>query len=255
MDNLSDELSGMLCDNLPLMKQFNKDSYADAFQTYFDKYKPLLDRIDEGYSSSDDKKKYLEDIAAAFTGAIKEKENGLTKKSERDHFAIDHNSILTLYLLPALLEVKTDSCKGLAEEILNRWNEAFTRYNISMGTFAEIDAGFKRKLCYITTAVCESLGKPDDCYELKTLRNYRDEYLLDSDEGKQVVDSYYDIAPTIVNRINRRNDSAVVYRKLFDKYIHPCIDMIENDKLEECKELYSEMVYSLKDQYITNLKK
>ena len=252
MDNISDELSGMLCDNLPLMKKFNKDSYADAFKAYFESYRPLLERIDEGYASSDDKDKYIGEIADRFVNIIKDKENSLAKKSEKEHFAIDHNSILTLYLLPALLEIKTASCKALAGEILKRWNEIFTRYSLSMGTFEEIDAGFKRKLCYITTAVCESLGKPDDCYELKTLRGYRDGYLLGSDEGKTVVDTYYNIAPTIVNRINRRNDSAVVYRKLFDKYISPCIDMIEHNRLEECRELYSEMVYSLKDQYITN---
>ena len=63
---------------------------------------------------------------------------------------------------------------------------------------ASIENGLKRSFCYITTAVCKSLNKPDDCYELNLLREYRDQY-LDGDKGwRDSCKEYYNIAPTIV---------------------------------------------------------
>lgn len=38
--------------------------------------------------------------------------------------------------------------------------------------------------CYITTATCEEYGKPDDCYELTTFRNFRDNWLKNNPMGK-----------------------------------------------------------------------
>ena len=35
----------------------------------------------------------------------------------------------------------------------------------------------KGSICFITTAVCAYLGKPDDCDELNKLRNFRDTWL------------------------------------------------------------------------------
>ena len=39
--------------------------------------------------------------------------------------------------------------------------------------------------CYITTAVCRSMDKADNCYELTTLREYRDGYLLRSEADRR----------------------------------------------------------------------
>ena len=250
--SIENDLTGMLFDNMSLMKKFNKDTYADAFNTYYENYKPLFDSIEKNCKDADDRDSYLRDLAASFVNRAVSEEESIEKKSDREHFIIDHNSVLAVYVLPALLEARSAELKSLADEIVKQWNEAFTRYTISSGTFAEIDGGFKRKLCYITTAVCESLGKSDDCYELKTLRDYRDNYLLSNEDGVRVVDTYYNIAPTIVNRIGKSGDSKNIYRNIFNEYINPCIDLIENGKLDECEKLYSEMVYSLKERYMDN---
>lgn len=250
MDNINTELVGMLFGNEDLMKVFNKDSYADAFHDYCDKYAGICENIEAGYESSEDKQGYIKELAGAFTAYASGEDAKLKKKSDKEHFLVDHNSVLTVYMLPALNERETEACGKLAEEIIKQWNAVFTRYTIKLGTFAEIDGGFKRKLCYITTAVCESLGRSDDCYELKMLRDYRDEYLMNSEDGAGVVRTYYNIAPTIVNRINKRPDSDKVYCDIFKRYIKPCITLIENDRKEECRELYSKMVYTLKDEYL-----
>ena len=250
MTDIINELIEMLFSNKGLIKMFNKDEYADAFHSYYDKYRSLFEKIDSGYNNSDNKQEYLNEIADGFVKFVSEEKSKLSKRSEIERFNIDHNSILTVYFFPALLDSRMDSCKLLAQMILDKWNSEFKGYTLSLGDFHEIDAGFKRKLCYITTAVCESLGKSDDCYELKLLRNYRDTYLLNSDEGYEIVEQYYNVAPTIVNRINKNSDSSSIYAGIFEEYINPCIRFIEDDKKEECKELYSDMVNSLKCKYM-----
>ena len=248
--DINTELSGMLFNNMPLMKMFNKDTYKDAFKDYCERYNSLFLSIDEGYSSSEDKKAYISTLAGDFAKKAKEESDRLKKKSEKEHFLLDNNMVLTVYVFPALVNAGLQSCKELAQAMADAWNDSFKGTRLSVGTFEEIDGGFKRKLCYITTAVCRSLDKDDDCYELRTLRDYRDRYLLGSDEGKDIVDTYYNIAPTIVNRINKTDDAVSTYKKIFSRYINPCIALIESGDYEECRKLYSDMVYTLKDIYM-----
>lgn len=105
-------------------------------------------------------------------------------------------------------------------------------------------------MCYITTAVCESLGKPDDCYELELLRDYRDDYLLGKGAGTDIVQQYYNVAPTIVKRINKQQDAKAIYEGIWSEYLIPCIQLIEKEQLDDCKEVYSSMVYNLQKKYL-----
>ena len=50
--------------------------------------------------------------------------------------------------------------------------------------------GGKHKGCFLTTAVCEYLGKADDCEELTTLRAYRDEWLAKQSGGVELIEEY-----------------------------------------------------------------
>ena len=63
------------------------------------------------------------------------------------------------------------------------------------------------------------------------------------------MEDYYDIAPTIVNRINAEKDSVNVYRSIYDSYISRCISQIESGELEECRSTYESMVNELTDKY------
>lgn len=248
--NINQELYSMLSDNMHFMKLFNKDAYKDAFADYCEKYSELFRSIDEGCSSSEDRKSYIDGLAGDFAKAALDRSGEFKKKTDKEHFLLDNNMVLTVYVFPSLVNAGYESCKDLAQAMADAWNDAFKGTRLTVGTFEEIDGGFKRKLCYITTAVCRSLGKDDDCYELRTLRDYRDCYLLKNDEGKAVVDTYYNIAPTIVNRINKGDDATKTYQGIFRQYINPCISFIESGDYEECRKLYSDMVYSLKDKYM-----
>ena len=131
------------------------------------------------------------------------------------------------------------------------WNDRrVTSLTLSYATYDDISAGFKKKWCYITTAVCENRGLPDDCYELETLRGYRDGYLMRSKEGRALVDEYYDLAPVIVRAINMRKDRAEIYEDIYKSCLTPCIRCIEEGNQERCKDLYTGMVTDLKTKYL-----
>lgn len=96
--------------------------------------------------------------------------------------------------------------------------------------------------CFITTAVCEKLGKSDDCFELTTLRNYRDTWLISSDGGEELIKEYYRIAPLIVSKIRTSDRFDEICQCLLENYINPCLELISISKYEECRDKYIEMV-------------
>lgn len=104
--------------------------------------------------------------------------------------------------------------------------------------------------CYITTATCEEFGKPDDCYELTQFRKFRDEWLLLQDDGKMLIQKYYNDAPKIVEEINSQENHKEIYHNINENYLKPCLLMIEREEFEECKNLYSEMVNKLSEEYL-----
>ena len=100
--------------------------------------------------------------------------------------------------------------------------------------------------CFITTAVCNSFDKPDDCFELTTFRNFRDTWLVNQPDGKALIAEYYDIAPRIVANINRLADAAQIYKSIWQQYLEPCLNFIRSGDNLSCKNKYVEMVRELK---------
>ena len=103
----------------------------------------------------------------------------------------------------------------------------------------------KKKLCFITTAVCEYFGKPDDCWELTLLRHFRDHYMKATITGRALVEQYYTIAPDIVRVLDESDQKDLIYSMLWHHYIRPCLRLIVEEKPEECQQLYRAMVEML----------
>ena len=109
--------------------------------------------------------------------------------------------------------------------------------------------------CFITTAVCQYLQKPDDCYELTVFRNFRDNWLKKQPDGKQLICEYYQVAPTIVSCINRQPDKDNIYQTLLNNYLSPCLKFIEQREYAMCRDLYVKMVSNLKEKYYSEANK
>lgn len=104
--------------------------------------------------------------------------------------------------------------------------------------------------CYITTATCEEYGKPDDCYELTSFRSFRDNWLINQPDGKELIDMYYKTAPGFVELINQQSNRTEIYRYLNDTYLSQCLKYIEQGENEKCKELYVSMMEYLYEEQV-----
>lgn len=103
--------------------------------------------------------------------------------------------------------------------------------------------------CFITSAVCLTLGKPDCCEELQTMRRFRDEWLRDQPNGTEMIEEYYKVAPVIVNSIDRHPDRLSIYQRIYQKYILPCVEHAKEKEFDESRRIYMQMVDTLKAQY------
>lgn len=106
--------------------------------------------------------------------------------------------------------------------------------------------------CYLTTAMCEILGKPDDCYELETLRNFRENYMRNTEEGKKLLQEYDLISPPIVKKLLNRIDRNVIANIMLNDYINVAIEMILNKKYETAIEKYKSMVVYIRETLETS---
>ncbi len=250
MEQMSKGLSEFLFGMQDGINYFKRDTYKDYFMSCYNEHEELFRSIEAQYSQTENKEQLIDEIAKGFIDEAGRQYDAVEKKSKKEQFVLDHNTLMVVYIFPAILYFKGESSVPLADAIVTKWNERFTKYHIATATFEEIKSGFKTKLCYITTAVCESLGKTDDCYELKMLRQYRDSYLVAQSDGVKLIDEYYDIAPTIVNRINKCEDAQGIYMDIYQNYLNPCIKTIEQDENEKCKEIYMTMMNHLREKYM-----
>lgn len=230
---------------------FKRNTYEQAFKKVYDANLSVYDELNSELEGKDEAfvKEYVNELASEFCSVFKSEYDEIPKKGKKNTYVTNHNTTLVVYVFPTILEYSAKWCKPCVEAIVDKWNDTFKEMHIGYTTYENIKAGFKTKLCYITTAVCESLGKDDDCQELNLLRSYRDEILVSEEGGKELIDEYYNIAPTIVKRINRSENSDVIYNDLYDKFIVKCINDIENENYEQCRQIYTEMVNELKNKY------
>ncbi|MDO4523105.1 MAG: CFI-box-CTERM domain-containing protein [Eubacteriales bacterium] len=241
----------LFCVEDPLAS-FKKKLYADGFQKYYESNLPTYEALETGYNNAVDKEQFLQNMAEELMGAVKEKYESMNRRSQREKVFMDWSLSMVGYVFPGILRYNGNCAKPLNDALIKAWKAYFPQSNLSAAGFDEIEAGFHKKWCYITTAVCETFGKPDDCYELKLLRNYRDGYLMDSPDGEEIIHEYYDVAPTIVKRINKLPERAAIYQNVWDRYLQPCISMIEENRNEECRDLYIQMVRELQEKYFYN---
>lgn len=79
--------------------------------------------------------------------------------------------------------------------------------------------GEKKGGCFITTAVCDHMGKGDNCSELQALRLFRDDVLLRDDMWRRLVEEYYQRAPQLLTLLEKRSDRAEILDDLYHRFI------------------------------------
>ena len=105
--------------------------------------------------------------------------------------------------------------------------------------------------CYLTTAMCDVLRYDDNCYYLKVLRNFRDNYMMNNRNYFNLLIEYEVIGPIISKYILKDKETAQI---MLDDYISKTIMFIQKKDYKRAINIYIEMVEFLKEKYnMTNL--
>lgn len=110
--------------------------------------------------------------------------------------------------------------------------------------------------CYITTIVCDVLGKNNNDEVLTTLRYFRDEIMQKDEKYYDTLREYDVVGPIIAKNIakdfNEDKDTSI-WEIIFNNYILPVANYIKNNTYDLAVSKYKEMVTNLKEYYsITN---
>jgi hypothetical protein len=137
----------------------------------------------------------------------------------------------------------------------NGWNNSkanWSDYGWSNSKANWGDSGYGGSGCFITTACVENQGLSDDCFELQTLRKYRDVLVQEDDAFRSKVLEYYRKAPLIIQEIEKTGNSAAIYNNLYHDMIQPCVSLLNTGKTEEAKSLYLNCYEHLSECYLEN---
>lgn len=244
---MEEKLIGIYQDIRQSAGKFQKKTYVSEIERLEQRHKDTLDKLRHCLDE-------LQEIPATYgtcvADHVQEELKPVTSGRKRGILILDHNMSMAAYFLPLLRKNCGEKADQLTASITAAWNQNFPEHKIESPTFEEIRDGFRSGLCYVTTAVCKSLHKPDDCRELTLLRNYRDTFMLETAEREKIVKEYYNVAPTIVKRIDRREDADEIYGAIWEQYLSRCIRLIEAEKPEECEKVYIRMVQELETRYL-----
>ena len=93
--------------------------------------------------------------------------------------------------------------------------------------------------CFLTSACMQHFQDDfdDNCYELRILRWFRDNYV-----SKEDIKHYYEIAPFIVEGIEKEEKKNFVYDYIYDNVVDYCVKQIENGNYNEAYNRYKNSI-------------
>ena len=236
----AERICRLITGNRELIRQFRRDRYDASFQSYlcqFHSLRPYMESLDDGQ---------LQMLAESTLQLLEQDWKNRGRKAP----AFDDQLLIAVYFVPAMT-CGGDPGGAFCVHFRNAWKRRYPGSVFQLGTYEEVSAGFRKKtgMCFITTAVCEAEGKPDDCYELEMFRSFRDHWLMNQRGGRELVERYYSLAPGIVTLIDMQADARRIYRDIRQNYLAPCLRSLERGDYERCKDRYMVMVQSLADQF------
>jgi hypothetical protein len=104
--------------------------------------------------------------------------------------------------------------------------------------------------CFLTTACCARIGLADDCFELQTLRRFRDRVMLATADGRADVARYYAVAPLILAAMRCRGESLPLLR-LYFRDILPSVAAVCLGLNGSARRRYTAMMRRLERQYLS----
>lgn len=247
-----EKIPQLLSDIEAMLPRFSINKYSDCFNDYERKSTPLLLPAEQYASLSEENCKLVaEELADTIVKTITERIMSKSNKKVPKSTQIDqYRFFFTVYLVPMVRHLNYEISEPFADALIDTWIKAYPKFPFQKSEYERLVSGFKRKgLCFITTAVCDTLQKDDDCYELMAFRRFRDTYMLLEPQRRELVEEYYKVAPAIVTSINMDPCAEQTYQKIWVNYLQPCLKSLEEEKYEVCEKQYTQMVEKLKSKY------
>lgn len=109
--------------------------------------------------------------------------------------------------------------------------------------FNQKNCDWGESACFVTTSCCGLIGLEDDCFELRSLRWFRDRILPSLDGGNRDIATYYRVAPRICSILMRRHPEKLL--EVYWRYIVPCVGLVTLGFYESARARYSLMMREL----------
>lgn len=103
--------------------------------------------------------------------------------------------------------------------------------------------------CFLTTACCDMLARPDTCVELQSLRSFRDDWLSKQPYGKAMIAEYYHVAPKICSAIAADKWRKLELLRIYAGTILPCVALSRVGAKLMTHRLYCRLVRRLSRKY------
>ncbi len=251
-----------LKENLPLtvtrypdhFRKMTRKDFVPAFEDYEAENAQIVNRLDtcarlnpKGREACMQEvcKEFLDELDAHLKAQPK-----WEKESKRQDMLFAVRVVLAIFLTPLVRKLRLETAEVFRAELNRQWLERWPTQKWTPGDYEVLEAGYrKRGLCFITSATCEYEKKADDCEELTAFRTFRDGWLSENGYHKDI-ELYYEIAPAIVQCIDYCDDSEKCYAQIREKWLQPCYRALQEERNEDCRRAYTEMVRTLQAKYL-----
>lgn len=252
----SDMVLSCITDFPDSYKKLTRTEFPVYSDTYLDACRPAFDHLDACARIAPEEaqqwaERGAEELMQQLTAWFVEQKGWHSKRRQRE--IVDNAKFtIALFLVPMLSRANWTIARPFAQRLHTLWMAQYPQSPFTLASYQDLISGFrKRWLCFITTAICEAEGKPDDCAELTAFRRFRDGWLRQQPDGPALIEEYYDTAPGIVMRISYCADASVRYTQLRQQYLQPCYEALCADAPEKCKKIYVTMVRELQKEYLS----
>ena len=238
-------------------RQFTKKKYEASFEAHREGVRETFEAMDRYLCAQPARREaLLEEFVESFLTQWEElhRSNPRTRtKAARERRAFADKLTLAWYTVPAIRALGLSVSEDFPALLSQRFNEKYPDNRFEPGSYEEIRGGFRKHgFCFVTTAVCEAEGKPDDCEELRAFRAFRDGWLSETEQGRAMIAEYYELAPALVAAMRYGDDEAACCAALRRDWLEPCYAALLRGDYPACRDRYAAMIYSLKERYGLN---
>ena len=233
-------------------KQFTKKRYPDSFREHRSVLEDAYMAMDRYICAQPmQRTELLEAFVTRFLQDWEDYHHAQKKgDSARKKLEFENKLTLAWYTVPAIRQMELSISEDYVNLLQQRFTERYPENIFTVGSYEEIVSGFRKHgFCFVTTAVCEAEGKPDDCPELTAFRAFRDGWLMESHGGETLISEYYALAPAIVAAMRYGDCESARCAELRRDYLTPCYESLRRGDNVACRDTYLAMVRSLQARY------